>query len=426
MLLLSFIGGVLTILSPCILPVVPLVFAARGRAFARDTIPMLAGLSASFASTAAVGATAAHWLASAAAIGRALAFMIVAVAGTALLFPAAAERLLRPVAGVGASLSARVSPIGENAPPRSIAGSALLGAAIGMLWAPCAGPILALLVAATARTSWSESVRALLAFAVGGAVSLGVVIWLGERASARLRWVRASEHIIRRATGAAVLASALLIATGWDRSVFRLADIVTTAHAETLVLDRLAPAARAKGGEPDVAAFLASRPRPAVTSIRGLHTETRTMPGFDGATTWINSAPLSVDSLRGKVVLIDFWTFACYNCLNALPHVKALYEKYRRQGFVVVGVHTPELPQERVVDNVRREVARLGITYPVVVDNDYAIWNAYHNQYWPAAYYADANGTLRFSHFGEGAYAEQDEAVAQLLDEARQASPARR
>ena len=150
------------------------------------------------------------------------------------------------------------------------------------------------------------------------------------------------------------------------------------------------------------------------------------MPGFTGATAWINSAPLTLDSLRGKVVLIDFWTFACYNCLNALPHVKALYEKYRQQGFVVVGVHTPELPQERVLDNVRREVTRLGITYPVVVDNDYTIWNAYHNQYWPAAYYVDATGELRFSHFGEGAYAEQDQAVARLLDEARQQARARR
>jgi cytochrome c biogenesis protein CcdA/thiol-disulfide isomerase/thioredoxin len=425
-LFLAFIGGVFTILSPCILPVIPLAFAARGRAFARETAPMLIGLAVSFAATAAVGATAANWLASAAAVGRVVAFIIVGVMGVALLAPAVADRLVQPVVRLGSMLSMRAAPIGESASRPSPGAHVLLGAAIGMLWAPCAGPILALLVAATARLPWSESVRALLAFALGGALSLGAVLWLGERASARLRWVRVYEQTIRRATGALALASAVLVATGWDRSVFRLADFVTTAHAETTLLARLSPANPPVTPEPDAATVFAPRPTSVKRSIRGLKDEARPMPGFTGATAWINSAPLTLDSLRGKVVLIDFWTFACYNCLNALPHVKALYEKYRQQGFVVVGVHTPELPQERVLDNVRREVTRLGITYPVVVDNDYTIWNAYHNQYWPAAYYVDATGELRFSHFGEGAYAEQDQAVARLLDEARQQARARR
>lgn len=422
MLLLAFIGGVLTILSPCILPVIPLAFAARGRAFARETIPMLLGLAAAFAASAAVGATAAHWLTAAATVGRTVALVIVALVGATLLLPTLGERLMRPVVSVGAALSLRAAPPGEGTPRGSIAARALLGAAVGMLWAPCAGPILALLVAATARAPWHESVRALLAFALGGAASLGVVLWLGERASARLRGVRTYERAIRRATGAATLGCAVLLGTGWDRSVFRLADVVTTAGAETRVLERLAPAHRTPGTpEPDVATVFGRTTPSSSRSIRGLRDELRPMPGFDGATTWINSAPLTPAALRGKVVLVDFWTFACYNCLNALPHVKALYEKYRAQGFVVIGVHTPELPQERVVENVRREVKRLGITYPVVVDNDYAIWRAYHNQYWPAAYYADATGALRFSHFGEGAYAEQDEAVMRLLDEARRA-----
>ena len=149
-----------------------------------------------------------------------------------------------------------------------------------------------------------------------------------------------------------------------------------------------------------------------------------TLPGFPGATEWINSQPLTPAALRGKVVLVDFWTFACYNCLNALPHVKALAAKYRDQGLVVIGVHTPELARERVLDNVRREVKRLGIEYPVVVDNDYTIWNAFHNQYWPAAYYADATGKLRFYHFGEGKYDEQDRVVAKLLAEAASAAGA--
>ena len=138
---------------------------------------------------------------------------------------------------------------------------------------------------------------------------------------------------------------------------------------------------------------------------------------FEGGTEWINSTALTPELLRGKVVLVDFWTFECYNCLNALPHVKELYAKYKDRGFVVVGVHTPEFARERVPENVRREVAKLGITYPVVIDNDHRIWNAYHNQYWPAAYFADANGKMRFYHFGEGRYEEQDKVVAKLLAE---------
>jgi thiol-disulfide isomerase/thioredoxin len=141
------------------------------------------------------------------------------------------------------------------------------------------------------------------------------------------------------------------------------------------------------------------------------------LPGFDGGTEWINSGALSPQALRGKVVLVDFWAFMCYNCLNALPHVKELYAKYRDRGFVVIGVHTPELGPERVPQGVRDAVKRLGIMFPVVIDNDNKIWNAYHNQYWPAAYFADATGKLRFYNFGEGRYDEQDRVVAKLLAE---------
>lgn len=147
-------------------------------------------------------------------------------------------------------------------------------------------------------------------------------------------------------------------------------------------------------------------------------------PSLDGGTERLNSPPLTPDALRGRVVLVDFWTLACYNCQNALPHVKELYGRYRDRGFVV-GVRTPELTHERVLCSVRSEVKKLGITYPVVIDNDFKIWRAFHNQYWPPAYYADANGTLRFHHFGEGRYEERDRVVAALLAERDAALPRR-
>ena len=189
-----------------------------------------------------------------------------------------------------------------------------------------------------------------------------------------------------------------------------------TASAEELLVSRLAPrAAPAPPAGISLDAFAAEEDARSATI--SLSQADGVLPGFAGATEWINSPALTPEALRGKVVLVDFWTFECYNCLNALPHVKELYAKYKDRGFVVIGVHTPEFARERVPDNVKRQVQKLGITYPVVIDNDNKIWNAFHNQYWPAAYYADAAGKMRFYHFGEGRYDEQDKVVAKLLAE---------
>lgn len=141
-------------------------------------------------------------------------------------------------------------------------------------------------------------------------------------------------------------------------------------------------------------------------------------PGFPGATGWINSQPLSAESLKGKVVLVDFWTFSCINCLRAMPYVKAWYEKYKDLGLVVVGVHTPEFDFEKVPANVEQRTRKYGISYPVVMDNDMGIWNAFHNQYWPAHYFVDSKGRIRYHHFGEGKYEESERVIQQLLEEA--------
>jgi thiol-disulfide isomerase/thioredoxin len=150
------------------------------------------------------------------------------------------------------------------------------------------------------------------------------------------------------------------------------------------------------------------------------------MPSLSGASAWLNSPELTPQSLRGKVVLVDFWTFDCINCQHSIAHVNEWAKKYEKDGLVVIGVHTPEYPYERVIDNVRKSVARLGLNYPIAIDNDYAIWRAFDNQYWPAHYLVDAQGQIRYSHFGEGAYEEQEQVIRQLLDEARKATPSPR
>ncbi|MEW5561066.1 thioredoxin family protein [Enterobacter asburiae] len=142
------------------------------------------------------------------------------------------------------------------------------------------------------------------------------------------------------------------------------------------------------------------------------------MPPLSGAVQWLNSPPLTSESLRGKVVLVDFWTYSCINCLRTLPYVKAWAEKYRDQGLVVIGVHSPEFAFERDISNVTKEAKKLGVTYPIAIDNNFSIWQAFNNQYWPAHYFIDANGHVRYMHFGEGNYAESERVIQELLRQA--------
>ncbi|MEP7000286.1 MAG: cytochrome c biogenesis protein/redoxin [bacterium] len=410
MLLLAFLGGVLTILSPCILPVIPLVFARTGRSFRREIMPMLVGLALAFTGAALIASATAHWILLANEVGRNAALALLAVVGVALVSTRAAAWLTHPASRAGAALLGRQS--GVTTPWRNV----VVGMAIGLLWAPCAGPILGLLIAASAGGDAPHAALLFLTFGLGAIMSLAVVTSLGTRLLTLLKRAGAADVVVRRVLGTATLLTVVALFFGWDRTLFAKGGLVRTAGAEELLVSRLAPrptsTAPAGTSLDEFAADEAARLTPiALAQADGV------LPGFEGGTEWINSPALTPAALRGKVVLVDFWTFECYNCLNALPHVKELYAKYKDRGFVVIGVHTPEFARERVPENVRREVSKLGITYPVVIDNDNKIWRAFHNQYWPAAYYADANGKMRFFHFGEGRYEEQDKVVAKLLAE---------
>ncbi|GAC1647606.1 MAG: hypothetical protein NVS4B3_01910 [Gemmatimonadaceae bacterium] len=409
MLLLVFLGGVLTILSPCILPVVPLVFSRSGRSVGRELVPMLLGLAVAFTCAALIATTTARWLLVASAASRDAALLVLGLVGVTLLSTRAAEWFTRPMTRAGAALLGRRPPGGG-----STIRNATIGAAIGLLWAPCAGPILGLVIALAAASGRLRATALFLTFALGAVMSLAIVTLLANRILGRFRRTGAADRMIRRGLGIATLATVAAIFLGWDASLFAGGGLVQTAGAEERLVHRLSPS---NAQRVDAGQSLDDLVGHGTTERRSLATLDGTLPGFDGGTEWINSPPLTVAELRGKVVLVDFWTFACYNCLNALPHVKELYAKYKNQGFVVIGVHTPELARERRLDDVRREVKRLGITYPVVVDNDWRIWNAFNNRFWPAAYYADATGRLRFYHFGEGRYDEQDRVVAKLLAE---------
>jgi len=405
LVVLAYLGGVLTIASPCILPVVPLVMARTGRPLARDILPMLAGMAITFAVVASATTLGAGWLVRASEGGRLVALMLLGVVGASLLFPRVASLLAALPVRLGARLDRAVGRA------RGIVDNVVIGAAVAMLWAPCAGPILGLVIAlAAAGGAGLRSASLYLAFAAGAATSLAIVLAAGGRLLERFRGAAGVDRWARRALGAATLAVVLLLASGRDAAVFARAGMAT-APAEQHLVALLHPGDSAS--TPDVAAPVKRADLPPLPplDIEG------SFPGFAGGGTWINSTALTPESLRGKVVMVDFWTFLCYNCLNALPHIEALERKYRDRGLVVVGVHTPEFPTEYDEANVRDEVKRLGVVYPVVMDNNYAIWNAFRNQYWPAAFFIDKTGKIRYRHFGEGAYEQQDRVVAQLLSE---------
>jgi len=408
-ILLAYLGGILTIISPCILPVLPFVFARADKPFVRNGLPMLGGMAVAFAFIATLAAVAGGWAVQANEYGRIAAITLLAVFGVMLLFPAISDRLTRPLVALGM----RVSRTADQTPnDGGLASSLVLGVATGLLWTPCAGPVLGLILTGAALQGASvRTTLLLLAYALGAATSLALALLAGGRVFAAMKRSFGIGEWVRRGLGTLVLAGVVAIAFGLDTGFLTRMSLARTASLEQGLVNRLqtpagGPVMSTKG---TMARDVQSLGKPADLPVLG------TMPSLAGADTWLNSPPLTAERLRGKVVLIDFWTYSCINCLRAIPYVRAWAEKYKDQGLVVIGVHAPEFAFERNVDNVRKAIADLKITYPVAIDNDYAIWRGFDNKYWPAHYVIDARGRIRYEHFGEGEYDKSERVIQQLL-----------
>ncbi|MGO4308569.1 cytochrome c biogenesis protein DipZ [Pseudomonas sp. KB_15] len=415
LLVLSYLGGVLTIVSPCILPVLPFVFARTGQPFVKSGLPLLVGMALTFALVATLAAVGGGWVVQLNQYGRWLALVFVALFGLTLLLPQLAERLTRPLVAAGGRLS---EAAGADARPRPGA-SFLIGVATGLLWAPCAGPILGLLLTGAALQGASiQTTFLLLAYAAGAATSLALALLLGGKVFIAMKRSIGAGEWVRRGLGAAMLAGVAAIALGLDTGVLARFSTASTGGIEQALVEKLS------GKSPrNSAALMAQNPvaegaMPVAEKTSGSLPVEGNLPPLDGAVQWLNSPPLDAQALKGKVVLVDFWTYSCINCLRSLPYVKAWAEKYRDQGLVVIGVHAPEFAFERDVNNVTKAMKDQGINYPVAIDNEFKIWRAFNNEYWPAHYFADAQGRIRYHHFGEGAYAESERVIQQLLREA--------
>ena len=437
--ILVFLGGVLTILSPCILPVLPFVFARSEQKFLNNGLPMLAGMAVSFAGIATLAAVGGSWAVRVNQYGRFFALVLLTAFAVTLLSPRLADLLARPFVALGNRLAQRdAAATGRFA----LLNSLLLRVATGLLWAPCAGPILGLILTGAAISGPNARTTLLLfAYSAGAATSLAVALLAGGKVFVFLKKSLGTGEWIRRGLGVAVLLAVVAIVFGWDSTVLTRLSLNGTNSLEQSLIDKINP--QAPGGSMSMAmsnsnmamsnsamsnstmamsnakadghAMMMSAAKPAADlPVEG------EIPSFAGATLWLNSPPLTAEGLRGKVVVVDFWTYSCINCLRALPYVESWFQKYKDHGLVVIGVHAPEFAFEKDPANVRRAVADLKIAYPVALDNDYAIWQAFNNQYWPAHYFIDAAGRVRAHHFGEGNYDESEQIIRKLLSEAGQ------
>ncbi|WP_026919460.1 cytochrome c biogenesis protein DipZ [Gordonia shandongensis] len=410
MILVGLVGGLVTGVSPCVLPMIPIIFvtgadsAGAGRPRAR-AVAIIAGVAVSFSLITLLGTLLLAALGLPSGVLRWTGIVLLALIGVGMMVPAVAHLLERPFARIPGwaptGRGGRLAPF-------------VLGLGLGTLYVPCAGPVLAAIAVAgaTGHIGWGTVVLT-VSFAIGAATPLAIFAVAGASLSARLAAYRSRQRAFRAVGGVILIGLAVALVFDAPTRLQQAIPSYTSAIDRALsqsdaVNDALG---RSAGGAADCTG-----------SGSGL-SDCGPAAGFDGGGRWFNTPegrPLTLDGLRGRVVLVDFWTYSCINCLRDGPHVRSWWSAYRKAGLEVVGVHTPEFAFEKDAGNVASAIADEHIGYPVVQDNDYAIWNAYQNRYWPAKYLIDAEGRVRAVGYGEGGYEQMESRIRSLL---REASP---
>jgi cytochrome c biogenesis protein CcdA/thiol-disulfide isomerase/thioredoxin len=442
LILFGFVAGAATAVSPCVLPVLPIALSAGATGGRRRPLGIVAGLTVSFtfAVVALVYVIDALGLPNELVRDAAIVFLI--VFGVVLIVRPLADRL---EAGIS-RLTSRFG--GPRTGGDGFWSGTAVGASLGILYLPCAGPILSGVIVVTASQSFNAGrIGVALAYGIGSAAVL-YLLMLGGRRLVRPLARRGS--LLQVATGAVMVLVALAMLGELDLKFQRNvtadlpsflvnpAESLENADSAQAALNKIkgidphgigaiaaaGEAEEASGGEPqprpgEPGAGTAAAPEAEEDAVK-LY-EYGPAPEFADTERWFNTPgdkPLTMKGLRGKVVLIDFWTYSCINCIRTLPYLNAWYQRYRKDGLVIVGVHSPEFPFEREAANVKMAIEEEGIEYPVVQDNELGTWNAYANQYWPAEYFVNADGEVRYAHFGEGEYEEKETVIRELLREA--------
>lgn len=403
----AFLAGIFTVLSPCILPVLPAILSggiAKGRL---RPLGIISGLVISFTFFTLALTAIVHATGLSPNVLRYFAIFLIGFFGLVMIFPSLSDqfaKLTAPIANVGSTIQ------GTNKKEGFWSGF-IFGIALGLLWTPCAGPILAAITTLVATQSINFiTILITFAYSLGAGIPLFLIAYGGSKAVQSSRFLTKYTEQIRQFFGVLMILSAVAIALHWDMI---LQQQITRFFPPIMIEDnelvKQALTNLRKEGDGD------KKPLFIKEEGKGGLAEYGKAPELTGIVNWINSPPLSLMQLKGQVILIDFWTYSCINCLRTLPYIEKWYDDYKDKGFIVIGVHTPEFEFEKDPQNVTEAVARLGVRYPVAQDNDFKTWQAYQNHYWPAHYLIDQQGNVRMIHFGEGGYVETENAIRQLL-----------
>jgi cytochrome c biogenesis protein CcdA/thiol-disulfide isomerase/thioredoxin len=388
---IAFLAGVVTAVSPCVLPVLPVVFAGGASGGGRRRpLAIVSGIVVAFTASLLIVTWLLRTLGLPEDLLRDLAIALLFVVAAMLIFPQLGVLIERPLARL------------TRRPGGDLGGGFVLGLSLGIVFIPCGGVIQGYIAAQSASVGdlGAKAIAVTIAYALGVAVPMLAIAYGGRAATSGLRSFRTHAREVRVALGVVIAASAFLIVFHVDRTLqTKIGDYTSSLqHAEKSCFAQRKLGYRCNRETVDLADYGAA-------------------PEFQGISNWFNSKPLSTEGLHGKVVLVDFWTYSCINCLRTLPHLKAWWKDYERKGLVIVGVHTPEFAFEAKPSNVEEAVKQLGVKWPVALDPAYGTWKAYGNQYWPAEYLIDKDGHVRNAHFGEGEYDRTERLIRQLLGE---------
>lgn len=403
LILIGFLAGVATVLSPCILPILPIMLsgAVGGR---RRPYGILLGFVLSFA----IFTVFATWLVKSIGLDldilRYIAAGILVFMGITLFFPKLQYKLNSLIKMPQSNTSGQQGD--------GFWGGMATGATLGLVWAPCAGPILAAVITLAATSQAGIlSFLIILSYALGTGMVMLIIILASRKALEKIKGLYQYLEKIHKAFGILIIVAGLGIATGYDRKVQSyLVEI--TPEGWTSFLQSFE--------ENDAVLEAIDNLSNQEVSMEVDENDMTLAPELRGIEAWINSEPLTLEELKGKVVLIDFWTYSCINCIRTLPYLKDWHDKYQDDGLVIIGVHAPEFAFERDLDNVKKAALDHQLEYPIALDNEFSTWRAYENRYWPAKYFIDREGYLRHYHFGEGEYAESEQIIQKLLAEGGQ------
>jgi cytochrome c biogenesis protein CcdA/thiol-disulfide isomerase/thioredoxin len=432
-----FVAGLLTVLLPCILPLIPIVLGVSiaDRNKWKPLVTTLGMIISFVGSTFLLQVVLSQFVELADYIHIAT-FYILLLFGLGFLFHTRTPQLLGALVGsiffidkgwiaviiaavlgviameTGSRVASRIQQFGTDVQTKtrssfganSLISAFIIGLTIGLVWVPCAGPALGFAFSLVRDEPGLKAFIALTAYGVGAGIPLLLIGYGGQRAVHSARVLSQYSGVIKQVSGALLIISAV----GFHLNIFQ--------DAQTWLVNNTAFGRLGTGIEESL--FGGTTDTESVSNTDGaLPIEAKAPDNFPGLSTWHNSKPLAAADLKGKVVLVDFWTYSCINCIRTLPYIEALAKKYADAPFVLLGVHTPEFVFEKSPANMAKAIKDHGLTYPVAQDNEYETWNAFDNHYWPAKYLIDAEGNIRYHHFGEGGYDETDAAIASLLKE---------